>query len=243
LNLTLGSVIFGLLWNTNLTKRAKGVSHIVLIVGSSLMLAQAVVSLLIAMFTGLLYSQSTTAPTADRTHSATTVVDTTANNPTVATDRRSYADNETGTTFQVPSDWVETPLDEERTYIDIKWFMGEEGNEELAVMYGSYDLWNDMTDEERAGLRPSDIDNSFFTKSDIEYWVEYGGISVDKVEMVAYGDNTFYKLTATVFEDTSTVYLYSINNGYMYLLQFFEFQEPARHYDEFEAFAASLTFP
>jgi len=49
LNLVFGFVIFGVLWNSNLTKKNKGISYIVLIVGTALMLAQMLFGILLSM--------------------------------------------------------------------------------------------------------------------------------------------------------------------------------------------------
>jgi hypothetical protein len=50
-NFTFGAVIFGILWNTNLTAKKKGVSYIVSAVGSGLMIAQFLFGIIIALVT------------------------------------------------------------------------------------------------------------------------------------------------------------------------------------------------
>lgn len=107
LNLTFGFIIFGLLWNTSLTKKVKGTSSIVLIVLTALSLAGMILNLGTLVFQGLSYtSQSTATQQADKAASSDD-----------ASKNRKRIGN---ITFSYPESWIsltEEDLDPELTQI------------------------------------------------------------------------------------------------------------------------------
>jgi hypothetical protein len=70
-NFTFGAVIFGALWNTNLTEKKKGVSYIVSAIGSGLSAAQFLFGIILALVT-LFGSVSATATSTSQSYSAGT---------------------------------------------------------------------------------------------------------------------------------------------------------------------------
>ncbi|MDR1185645.1 MAG: hypothetical protein LBK67_12750 [Coriobacteriales bacterium] len=70
-NFTFGPVIFGVLWNNNLTEKKKGVSYIVSAIGSGLSVAQFLFGIIIAVVT-LFGSLSVTATDTSQNHSTGT---------------------------------------------------------------------------------------------------------------------------------------------------------------------------
>ena len=70
LNLVFGFVIFGALWNSSLTKKSKGSSHVVLVVLTALMLVGMVFSAGATVVQGLSYNATASAPSTSESTSA-----------------------------------------------------------------------------------------------------------------------------------------------------------------------------
>lgn len=243
LNLTFGFVIFGVIWNSALTKRSKGASHIVLVVLTALMLVGMAVNVGSTIAEGLSYSQqiaqhqqqaSDEGSSGIRVHDDESITEEAEGGAGSA----AYKDHETGAAFLVPAGWAEAQLTKDQTFIDIKFFHGAEGSEDSAIMYGSYDLWNEWSDSVRAGLEPSDVDTGSFAKSD---FADLLGCSEGELEQVTYGGNMFYKYIPSDYKDTaSTVAMLAcVDDGYLYQIQFWGQEQ---FYRDFEALAGSLTF-
>jgi hypothetical protein len=133
-----------------------------------------------------------------------------------------YTDLKTQTSFTVPANWTETPLSEEREFIDVKFTSLEEDG--MTILYGSSDIWSEMTASERSGYSRSDIDNSIFSKTEIAEILE---LSSDNIRLVTYGGNEYYTATVASSMDaygpgfTVTItHAFLVNNGYMYWFQF-----------------------
>jgi len=62
-----------------------------------------------------------------------------------------YTDAVTGVTFQVPANWVQDEMNEERQFLDAKFVSSEEAG--LTILYGSTDLWEQMSDTEKIRYR------------------------------------------------------------------------------------------
>lgn len=155
-----------------------------------------------------------------------------------------YTDSKTRTTFTVPANWVKTPLSEERETIDVKFTSLEEAG--MSILYGSFDVWGEMTASERSGYSRSDIDNSIFTKGDI---ADALGLSVNDVSTIKYADNEYY--TATITSNTETyglnfsvtmTHMITVNNGYMYWFQF-SGATGNEFFDDFVSMLSSVKYP
>lgn len=243
LNLVFGFVIFGALWNSALTKKSKGSSHVVLVVLTALMLVGMVVNVGATIVQGLSYSQQTAQHQQQASDEGSS--DIRAHDDESITEEAdggagsaAYKDHETGAAFLVPVGWTEAQLTKDQTFIDIKFFHGTEGSEDSAIMYGSYDLWNEWSDSVRAGLEPSDVNTGSFAKSD---FADLLSCSEDELEQVTYGGNMFYKYTPSEYKDSaSTVAIVAcVEDGYLYQIQFWGQEQ---FYGDFEALAGSLTF-
>ena len=153
-----------------------------------------------------------------------------------------YTDIETNTTFTVPANWYEKELFKDREYIDVKFVSGKE--EGLSIMYGSTDLWGEMTASEKAGFSRSDFDTSQFTEEDMkEYFVgadnvkkvTYNGIdyfmAVQKSKQEMYGTEFIVELTRVV----------RFYNGWLYEFQFGGTKE-SEYFADFEALLSSVRY-
>jgi len=168
----------------------------------------------------------------------------TAKANSLPTDPFTYTDTKTKATFVVPANWVEMPLTEERKSIDVKFSSLEEDG--MSIMYGSFDLWNEMTTSERSGHNRSDIDNSFLTKSDI---ADVFGVESNEIKSVTYGGNEYYTATATSNTDAlglsftiTMTHMICIENGYMHWFQF-SGEKSNKLYGDFESLLISVNLP
>jgi hypothetical protein len=55
-----------------------------------------------------------------------------------------YKDSVTGVSFTIPKGWNETPLNEEREYIKVKYL--PENNDGASIQFGYADMWEEMPD-------------------------------------------------------------------------------------------------
>jgi len=160
------------------------------------------------------------------------------------TDPFTYTDTETKVTFVVPANWVEAPLSEERKFIDAKFTSLEDDG--TTILYGSFDLWDEMPASERSGSSRSDLDNSSFTKFDI---ADVLGVTTNEVRSVTYGEMEYYTAavasSADVYGLSFTVtatHMICVENGYLYWFQF-SGENDHKLYDDFESLLRSVDFP
>ncbi len=143
--------------------------------------------------------------------------------PTVPeTDAFEYIDVDTNTKFTVPANWHEKDLSKDREYIDVKFASGKE--EGLSIMYGSTDLWSQMSESEKFGASRSDFDSSLFTVDDMK---EYFGVDANNISKVTYNGIDYF-----IAEQKSKQEMYGMefivdmtrvvrfHNGWLYEFQF-----------------------
>lgn len=133
-----------------------------------------------------------------------------------------YRDAISGTSFTVPDGWTEQPLSQDREFIQVK-FTPDDGG--LAtILFGSADIWGQLTEAEKNGLSRDEYNISLFTKDDMAYTLD---VNVSDIKSVALGSANFYRVDLTS-EDTSsgitinyTQSIYTtIQNGYFIQFQY-----------------------
>lgn len=155
-----------------------------------------------------------------------------------------HTDIDSGVTFTVPANWKQEAFTKDRDFIDVKFVSTKEGG--CTIIYGSTDMWGEMSAADKAGYTRSDINNSMFTKSDIAAMynttadeistVTYNGVQYFKGETNytsgAYGVDIAVKMTQLVY----------IDNGWMYI---FQFGGTSTHklYSDFESLLKSVQYP
>lgn len=155
-----------------------------------------------------------------------------------------YTDADTGVTFLVPENWKQKEFSKPREIIDAKFVSTKEAG--CLMIYGSADIWEEMTAAERKGHTRSELDNSFFDRLDI---AQMYGTTFDKISTVKYNGIEYYKGEVTASSDeygldiamTMTV-LTHIKDGWMYLFQFSGTSADAL-YSEFETLMKSVIYP
>lgn len=152
-----------------------------------------------------------------------------------------YTDSKTQTSFVVPANWVETPLERESLYVTFA-SLEEDG---MTILYRSSDAWNEMPASARSGYSRSDIDNSIFSKADV---AEIYGLNSSDIELVTYGEKEYYKATviseAEVYGmrfSVTMTQMILIDNGYMYFFQFSGANDN-KFYGDFESLLTSAKF-
>ena len=160
------------------------------------------------------------------------------------TDSFVYTDTDTITKFTVPANWYEKELSKERQYIDVKFASAKE--EGLTIMYGSTDVWGMMTNEEKAGSKRSDINNSAFTVEDM---TEFIGVDKSEILKVKYNGYDYYQATAKNstevygFDFTAEVtHVVRFDNGWMYWFQFGG-TTSNEYFSDFEQLLNSVQYP
>ena len=155
-----------------------------------------------------------------------------------------YTDSETNVKFTVPANWTKKSLSKDREYIDVKFVSTK--NEGMSILYGSVDVWSEMSPSDKAGYKRSDLNNSMFTKADI---AEMIGTSTSKVKKATYNGAQCFQA-----ESTATSELYGVkititmthviyyDNGWMYWFQF-SGDSSNECFSDFKALLNTVTFP
>ena len=155
-----------------------------------------------------------------------------------------YKDKDTGTEFVVPANWTQDTLSKDRQFLDVKFTSNQEPG--LCILYGSTDMWSEMSASEKKGYSRADLNNELFT---LDEFAETMGVPKSNVSTVSYGDKEYYKYTTTMtsssygvnLEVTMTC-LMRLENGYAYTFQFSGDNKNA-YYKDFESLLGSVKYP
>ena len=153
-----------------------------------------------------------------------------------------YTDQETGVTFQYAALWREMPL-EENELMELK--LALKSDSSVQIMYGSTDLWDRVSPENRIGYSRKSLDNLLFTEEGIK---KMFGNDV-YISEETYGNHTYFRVSGmgsveingTILSDKVTM-LVKIENGWRYLF-FFSGFEGDPHYADFEQLMSSVQYP
>lgn len=163
--------------------------------------------------------------------------------PDEDTDAFTYKDSEGGVTFTVPANWKQEEFYKDREFIDVKFVSTKEDG--CVMIYGSTDMWSQMSTSDRVGYTRADLNNSAFTKADI---AEMYSTAADKITTVTYNGVQYFKGEPKYTTDTygidlsvTMTQLVYIENGWMYT---FQFGGPSTHklYPDFESLMKSVKY-
>lgn len=155
-----------------------------------------------------------------------------------------HTDTDSGVTFTVPANWKQEAFSKDREFIDVKFVSTKEDG--CTMIYGSTDMWEQMSASDRIGYTRSDINNSAFTKSDIAAMYN---TTADKISTVTYNGIQYFKGETNYTSDAYGVditvkmtQLVYIDNGWMYM---FQFGGTSTHklYSDFESLLKSVQYP
>lgn len=159
------------------------------------------------------------------------------------TDSFVYTDENSGVVFTVPDNWEQGDFTEDREFINAKFVSTKDQG--CTILYGSTDIWEQMSVAERAGYTRKDIDNTFLTKSDI---ADMYDVDEQDVTTVNYDGLEYYKyekvFVSDVYSDISVwmTQLIFVDNGWIYVFQF-SGTETHKLYSDFENLVASAEYP
>ena len=155
-----------------------------------------------------------------------------------------YTDEETDATFIVPANWCQKALTQDREILDVKFLSNHDAS--VSILYGSTDMWSEMSPREQRGLSRSDVNNSMLSKNEIAATI---GIDSNAISIVSYGGNDYYKYKTTT---VSTVYgidievvltcFMRVENGYAFVFQF-SGDDKSPYYKDFESLLESVKYP
>ncbi len=158
------------------------------------------------------------------------------------TESFTYTDYDTGVTFTVSANWKQEEFTESKDYTDIKFISTKEAGN--VMVYGSTDLWSELSDSEKDDLKRSDMNNFFISKFDI---AEICDTTVDKISTVTYNGVVYYKgesaLSLDAFDYTATMTsLACVKNGWLYYFRFYGESTDNLFFD-FEETVRSVQYP
>lgn len=164
--------------------------------------------------------------------------------PVVAAGSIVYKDQDTGASFTIPDGWTQEALSKDREFIDIKFTSTQ--FEGATILYGSTDVWSQMTASEKAGYTRAECDNSIFTKADV---AEMYSVPVSSVKEVTYNGQTYYKAEVTTYAEAYGITLpvtmtqvFRIENGWWYSFQV-SGTSADKHYGDFEDLLRTVEYP
>jgi hypothetical protein len=239
-NLMFGNLIFGLIWNSNLTKKTKGISHIVYTVMEGLMVAQFVLGLLVSIIFGV--SLGLPGSSAQGSGSMGQQGGSALGSSSVTPIPRPpganvYTDGDTGASFMVPEGWNEVTLtNAEKEELDAIFQFGDENTGYSFIMYHSYDYWGEMMETEQAGHLRNYYNSSILT--DIEL-ADLFGLDPSEIQIVTYGTAKYVEFLYTTPSGTNWLQLGCFANGYFYD---FRFAGDTTRYSDFEQLVGSALY-
>lgn len=216
-NFVFGGLIFGLLWNGNLTKKTKGISYKVQAWLSGLMCLWLALGIVVALFFGVT-SNSTGTPSDSQSSRIPPTIEKTVQPLERAEGARTYTDEDTGASFVIPSTWTELPLSKERKFIDTK-FSGDGAT----AMYGSVDVWSVLTEDDKSGKTRADFDSMEDLEGDFSEILGYSGPDGSAQSIVLNGVE-YFVLSLPVTSsgvDLQSVQVVRVEKGRWYQFQYY----------------------
>lgn len=154
-----------------------------------------------------------------------------------------YTDESKGVSFVIPAGWTQQDLSQERSYIDVK-YVSSSGLS--TFMFGVYDIWDNMSPVEKAGLSRGKINNSIISAEEIAESLGFDSPSISSRKIGEYtyyycemnmpisvGDYTFpYEIMAAI----------RLSNGYGYIFQMYYLDGDVSESD-FLTFVRSAKYP
>jgi len=156
-----------------------------------------------------------------------------------------YTDEESGVSFTVPANWTEKPVSTERAdHINAKFVSPQEAG--ISMLYLCEDLWANLTPSEQREIQRADIDNAYFTASEL---ADIYGINASEIDIVTYNDIPYYQMEVDYTSEeygfplsiTMMQVLY-VEDGWGYSFQFSGAQDSA-YFADFESLLNSVTYP
>ena len=150
-----------------------------------------------------------------------------------------YRDSETGMEFNIPARWKETSLSTKREYS--KAMFVTDKDPDLSIIYGYYDVWNNLSEEEKDERNRSEINMSTYSAIDLSILLN---TTTTKIEKTAYAGKQYYRIetySRSNGKDFTTTTLYHVANGYVYQFSFSD-KRTNQYYQDFESLLQSVKY-
>lgn len=162
-----------------------------------------------------------------------------------------YIDNDTNLSFTVPANYTQEALSGERDIYKVKFVNNEK--KDLCILYGSSDIYKEMSVLERLFISRSDVNNSQEIedgfKEGLDEALNESVISLVEPQRVFYGDKEYYKYNVKATSEHIGIeiqvdmsMLIHVENGYAYIFQFCG-REDSPYYADFEKLLGSVKYP
>ena len=158
---------------------------------------------------------------------------------TTSSESSLYRDSKTGMEFKIPSGWKETSLSKKGE--NYKAMFVSTKDPELSIIYGYYDVWNELSEEEKSEKSRGDINMSSFSEINLSKLLN---TTTTKIEKTAYAGKKFYRLETYYRKngtDYTTTTLYHVANGYVYQFSF-SGKRTNQFYQDFESLLQSVNY-
>ena len=160
--------------------------------------------------------------------------------PASASSSFDYEDSNANVKFTVPENWHQVEFKTAPQFLKAKF--AYDSDETITMMYGSNDMWSDMTASEKKGYSRSDINNEIFSLDDMASML---GVSKSSIYESTYNKSKYYMATITQTKYGITITMTcacKIENGWMYQFQFMGTTESAQ-FSDFESLLNSVEYP
>ena len=105
-----------------------------------------------------------------------------------------YTDNEVDVTFTVPAGWKKSELTKESKHVRVAYY--DKNYNTLLFTYTN--IWMSIPEADKQGLNRSDINNNFFTKSQVLEMYSRTEAEDTNVEYVTINNNEYFKITCQI---------------------------------------------
>jgi hypothetical protein len=242
-NFMFGGLVFGLLWNGNLTKKTKGISYKVQAWLSGLMCLWLALGIIAAVFFSGTSSARQT-PSGSQSSRMPPTIEMNVQPLGRTGGARVYTDAETGATFVIPSTWAQLPLSKERKFLDAK-FGAPDG---ATTMHGSVDLWSTLAEEDKRGKKKEDFDSMDDIGGDFTEILGYSG-SDGTAQRVILNGVDYFVLTLPVTAngvELNSVHAIRVEHGRWYQFLYFPPRTGTNEDEDLRTFysmVASMVYP
>ena len=170
--------------------------------------------------------------------------------PPLRTEAFSYTDPDSGMSFTVPDNWVETPMSGDAEFLDVRFTSTlDEG---LSILFSSEDLFQaeevvgEITGVQRLLLDRSEYGNDLLTRADV---AEMYGCEEADVSMVTYGGREYFMAQSVVEGEVYGIpvsmpmtRLVRCENAYLYVFHF-NGSRSSEHFRDLRSLMNSVEYP
>lgn len=152
-----------------------------------------------------------------------------------------YTDNEVDVTFTVPAGWKKSELTDVSKLVQAGYF--DKNNNTLIFVYA--DIWPSIPEADKQGLNRSDINNDFFTKSQVLELYNTNEAEDTNVEYEKINNIEYFKITyQTKNEDVNQIVAGHMlfDNGFMYVFYLIGETPDYNAYKQYDELLSSIKY-